>query len=102
MTQNDKELEEEVKDKILVLLIALFPRAKIYLFGSRATGTNGEFSDIDIAIDAGERLPITDIDEANAIMEALNIPYKVDIVDFHLVSDTMKALILKEKVVWKD
>jgi predicted nucleotidyltransferase len=97
----DRKLEQEYKDKITKLLVALFPHAKIYLFGSRATGTNSPFSDIDIAIDAGKQLPITDIDEANSIMASLNIPYKVDIVDFHHISSTMQEIITKEKVIWK-
>ncbi len=99
--KNEKNLEEEYKDKIIKLLMALFPQGKIYLFGSRATGRNQPFSDIDIAIDAGKQLPIENIDEANAIMASLNIPYKVDIVDFHHISSTMQELIMKEKIVWK-
>lgn len=99
--ENSRILEPEVKDKIVVLLSALFPHAKIYLFGSRATGRNSPFSDIDIAIDAGKRLPIANVDEAKSVMEALNIPYKVDIVDFHYISPAMQNIIMKEKVVWK-
>ncbi len=101
MNNNDKQLEQSIKNKIIALLIVLFPTAKIYLFGSRATGKNSPFSDIDIAIDADKQLPIENIDEANAVMSSLNIPYKVDIVDFHHVSDTMQEIIKKEKIVWK-
>lgn len=101
MNLKDKQLETPIKEKILALLTALFPHAKIYLFGSRATGRNQPLSDIDIAIDAGKKLPIADIDEANVIMVSLNIPYKVDIVDFHHISPIMQELINKEKVIWK-
>lgn len=101
MNENNRELEKEVKDKIIVLLTALFPQAKIYLFGSRARGRNSPFSDIDIAIDAGKRLPMTDIDEAKSVMEALNIPYKVDIVDYDHISASMQEMIQKEKIIWK-
>lgn len=102
MNNDDRKLEEEYKDKIIKLLSALFPEAKIYLFGSRATGRNQPMSDIDVAIDSGKQLPIAGVDEANAVMAALNIPYKVDIVDFHHISPTMQGLILKERVIWKD
>lgn len=101
MNNKNKELEEEVKQKILSLLMALFPNAKIYLFGSRARGRNSPLSDIDIALDIGKKLPIADVDEAKAVMESLNIIYKVDIVDFHSISPVMQALINKEKIVWK-
>ena len=96
------KLEKEIQDKIINLLTVLFPNAKIYLFGSRATGTNQEFSDIDIAIESTSKLPREDIAEANSVMESLNIPYKVDVVDFNRVSDEMRNLILKEGIIWKD
>ena len=102
MNLNNKQLEEPIKEKIIQVLTALFPKAKIYLFGSRATGNNRPLSDIDIAIDAGKQLPIEAIDEAMAVMSSLNIPYKVDIVDFHHVSSIMQDLIKKEKIVWKE
>ncbi len=54
----------EDRTKITGLITALVPKAKIYLFGSRARGTHSEFSDIDIAVDAGEALPRVVIDEA--------------------------------------
>lgn len=95
-------LDDAVKNKIIGLLSALFPDAKIYLFGSRATGKAQQFSDIDLAIDAGHKLPIQDIDEAKSIMRELNIVYKVDIVDFHSISQTMRKLIEQEKVIWKN
>lgn len=95
-------LETEIKEKIIGLLTTLFPDAKIYLFGSRATGVNQKYSDIDIAIDNKTQIPLIDIDEANSIMEALNIPYKVDIVDFNHVSEIMRNSIIKEGILWKN
>ncbi len=46
------------KDKIIKVIEIFYPNAKIYLFGSRARGTNEEQSDIDIAIDAGLPIPM--------------------------------------------
>ena len=94
-------VDEKSKAKIIALIHALVPNAKIYLFGSRAQGTNSEMSDIDLALDAGERLPKLTVGELRDIMVATNIPYKVDIVDLHHVSDTMRKAILKDKVLWK-
>jgi predicted nucleotidyltransferase len=95
-------LRSEVRQKIIGLLSTLFPQAKIYLFGSRATGNFQRTSDIDIAIDAGHRLPIENIDEANAVMQSLNIVYKVDVVDFYGVPEAIKNSIIKDNVVWKN
>ncbi len=49
-------ITELLKDKVVAVISALVPHAKIYLFGSRARGTAGERSDIDLALDAGEKL----------------------------------------------
>jgi len=95
-------LEKEVRDKIIAVLTALFPKYKIYLFGSRAKDKFYRSSDIDIAIDAGKELPTRDIDEAKSVMEALNIVYKVDVVDLYYIPTEMKESIPKEKVIWKN
>lgn len=95
-------LKEEVRDKIISVLSALFPNAKIYLFGSRATGKYQRASDIDIAIDAGAKLPIESIDEAKDVMKSLNIVYKVDVLDLYNISPDFRDSILKNKVIWKN
>jgi len=92
----------EEKEKIIKLLSVLFPKAKIYLFGSRARGKHSEISDIDIAIDNEEKLPFKEKMQAINIMEALNIPQKIDLVDFHDVDEDFQKIILKEGILWKD
>ena len=95
------ELEIAYKKKIIAVLSAPFPGAKIYLFGSRARGNHGERSDIDIAIDSGKELPQVDIGEARDMLAESNIPYKIDVVDLHGVPKDMREDILKEGILWK-
>lgn len=95
-------IDAAVQAKIISLISALVPDAKIYLYGSRARGTHGEWSDIDLALDAGH--PISDrlVGELAAIFEASSIPYRIDIVDVHGdISKSMRESILKDKVLWK-
>ncbi|QQR48876.1 nucleotidyltransferase domain-containing protein [bacterium] len=94
-------LKPEYQKKIIAILSALFPDAKIYLFGSRARGTNQEFSDIDIALDAGKKLRRADVGEARDMLGESNIPYKIDLVDFQDISEAMRKFILQEGVLWK-
>lgn len=94
-------LEPEYKNKIVAVLSALFPDAKIYLFGSRARSTNQEFSDIDIALDASKKLRRADVGEARNMLAESYIPYQIDIVDFHDVSEDMRKFILQEGILWK-
>ncbi len=94
-------IETETQQKIIRLINALIPQAKIYLFGSRARGTHGKWSDIDLALDAGEQLPISVVGEAGDVMKETNIPYKIEVVDFHNVSPEMQASIRTDGVLWK-
>ena len=94
-------LKPEYQKKIIAILSALFPNTKIYLFGSRARGTNQEFSDIDIALDAGTKLRRADVGEARDMLSESNIPYKIDIVDFQDISEEMRKFILQEGILWK-
>ena len=94
-------LEEEYKKKIVGILSVLFPDATIYLFGSRARGTARERSDIDIAIDAKDKLRPARISEARDMLAESNIPYTIEIVDLHSVSESMRDNILKEGIIWK-
>ncbi len=89
------------KDLIIRMLDALLPGVKIYLFGSRARGTHKFTSDIDLALDMGRKLDLSEIAQARNVLEAVDILRNVDIVDLHSVSPEMKKDILKEGIVWK-
>lgn len=93
----------DIKEKktIIRLLDALFPGVKIYLFGSRARGTNRTTSDIDIALDLDRKLSFLEIEQARNVLGTLYIPEKIDIVDLQSVPDDLKSIILKEGIVWK-
>jgi len=89
------------KDKIVKIIEIFFPQAKVYLFGSRARQDYTEISDIDVAIDAGRPLSLTEKGQISTMIDALNIPQKTDIVDFHRVPQALKENILKEGILWK-
>ncbi len=90
------------QEKLIKILTVLFPESKIYLFGSRARGDFTVVSDVDLAIDIGRRLKSHEIAQAYNIIEALNIPQTVDLVDLNAVAQDMKQSILKEAIIWKD
>jgi len=94
-------LEPEYKKKIVGILTVLFPKAKIYLFGSRARGNHGQKADIDIAIDEKKEIVPGRIGEASDMFAESNIPYKIDIIDLYTASDIMRELIFKEGILWK-
>lgn len=94
-------IDEKTKNKIIAVISALMPDVKIYLFGSRARGTNGPFSDIDLALDGGRRLPIANVGEINDMFKESNIKYKIEVLDFYAVNELMRNEIEREKIIWK-
>ena len=95
-------IDEESKRKIIAVVSALFPSAEIYLFGSRARGTHSQWSDIDIALKENEKISRYAIAEAVSMLEASNMPYKIDIVDFNSVTSDMRESIEDERILWKN
>ena len=75
---------------------------KVVLFGSRARGDFVSTSDVDVGIIIGEGVDRKKLILLREYIEELNIPYKVEIVDFSNVSEDFKQMVLKEAVVWKD
>ncbi len=90
--------QEEI---MIQLLTVLFPSATVYLFGSRARGDHTERSDIDVAIDLGRKMELREIAKARGVLDGLNLPEKIDVVDMNSIPQGMKNFILKEGVLWK-
>ncbi len=76
--------------------------ARVYLFGSRATGRARRASDIDVAV-----WPLADLPAGtlSAIREALfesTIPYTVDLVDLRDTDAAFRARVMAEGVLWHE
>lgn len=93
-------LPKELKRKIYGILKVLFPDSIIYLYGSRARGNFHETSDIDLALDNGKSKERLRLGEAQAILEGLHNPYKIDLVDLNYLPEDMKNTILQEGIKW--
>ncbi len=78
------------------------PDLEVWAFGSRAKWSAKEFSDLDLAIITDEPLAI---DTSLALSEAFSesdLPWKVDVVDWASVSDGLKQIIERDRVVVKE
>lgn len=71
---------------------------RVYLFGSWARGTQHRGSDVDIAIDGGNPGRIGALRE---LLEESTIPYRVDVVDMRLASESLREQIRKDGIAWK-
>ncbi len=94
-------LKDENRRKIIALTRALFPDAKIYLFGSRAEGIYRETSDINIAIDTGEKANYLDIYELQDVLGASDILTKINVTDYRMASPDFLEEIDRDKIEWK-
>lgn len=93
-------IRTEHQQLIVKFLAALFPGAHVYLFGSRARGTHTTSSDIDIAIDNGQKIPLPELWRAKSILNNINTPQNIDVVDYHRIPETMQKFIQQEGVKW--
>ena len=74
------------------------PDREVLAFGSRATWTAKDYSDLDIAIMGEESLPLR---TASALSEALidsDLPFRVDIVDWASTDESFRAIIARDGV----
>ena len=95
-------MKDSHKKELLKIILKHFPNAKVYLFGSRARKNQKEGSDVDLAIDIGEKIDFDAILHLKSVIEETTIPFFVDIVDMHSAPDTLKEEIIKDRVIWTD
>ena len=74
----------------------------VFLFGSRARDENTTAADIDIGLSSQQPLDFRLKAKLVDRIENLNIPFKVDLVDFAEVSESFKQEALKKIIIWKD
>lgn len=72
---------------------------KVFIFGSRSTGKNHPFSDIDILIE-GEITPSIDHEIINLknFFEESNFPYKIDLVYEKNLAKSYRDNVLKTRI----
>jgi predicted nucleotidyltransferase len=96
------DLKPEYKKLILKAIDYHFSHAKVILFGSRARDTHKPGSDIDIAVDIGNPIPLSEMSRLRVTLENLPLAFEIDVVDMHNIPVELKDLILDEGIVWKN
>jgi predicted nucleotidyltransferase len=75
--------------------------ARVYLFGSCATGLLRPSSDIDVAIDPRRRLASASFATLRERLEESDVPYDVDVVDLSTAPSEFANRVRREGIVWK-
>lgn len=78
---------------ILRILAQHVPDAEARVFGSRVNGGAAKHSDIDIAIKDREKLTLTALSALANAFEESDLPFRVDIVDWHGISSAFRSVI---------
>jgi len=81
-----------------ILLKYLPDNARVWAFGSRATGKAKLASDLDLVIDAGRELTPDETFFLNDAFDESDLPYKVDIVDMQTISSIFKKIIRQDLI----
>ena len=76
--------------------------ARVYLFGSRATGHARPTSDIDVAVWPLEELPVGTLSLIREALEESLIPFTVDLVDLRDTDEMFRARVMKEGIAWHE
>ena len=87
------QVSKEHLNIIKSLIKEYVPDYKVVAFGSRVSGTPKPYSDLDLAIIYDEPLDAMLLAKLRLALEESDLPYKVDIVEYVLVSDAFKEVI---------
>lgn len=93
---------ERYKQILIGIIHKYVPNCKIYLFGSRARGTHKEGADIDLALEAQEKISFMTILKIQRDIEETTIPVFVDVVDLDGTSDDFKNEVKRDGILWKN
>jgi len=67
--------------------------AEVRAFGSRVTGTAKAWSDLDLALVSEKKLSLTAIGNLRVDLAESDLPFRVDILDWHDISPEFRKLI---------
>lgn len=71
---------------------------EVLLFGSRVTGKQQAFSDLDICLKDKQEIPLSYISQLKTKFNESNFPFLVDIIDYQTVSSAFKEIVDKTSV----
>lgn len=95
------EISEQERETILSILNRYIPDAEAWVFGSRIKGTFKSYSDLDLLIIGKEKMSINSMGELREAFQESDLPFRVDLVDWHRISPEFRFLIEQEYEIIK-
>lgn len=89
-------------ENIKQILAEHVPDCEVIAFGSRVTGNAKPYSDLDIAVQGADKIDLTRLNRLEEAFEFSDLPFRVDVVDWHGISDSFRKIIEGQKEVIQD
>jgi len=83
---------------ITAILRQFVPSCKVLAFGSRVNGQAKTYSDLDLAVIGTAPLPLRVLGQLREAFEASELPFRVDVLDWHAVPESFHAIIQKNSI----
>jgi len=83
-------------ETITGILAAHVPECEVRAFGSRVTWTSKDYSDLDLAVVGGRALDPEALRRMKEAFETSNLPFRVDVLDWHAISAAFRKVIEKK------
>jgi len=90
------DVSPEHLDTIKEILRKRVPGCDVRAFGSRVSGSSRSYSDLDLAVAGPEKLDRDTIRLLKEDFENSNLPFRVDVLDWHQIDESFRVIIEKE------
>ena len=92
------DLEPRHLDEVRRILARHAPGARAWAFGSRTAGHAKRFSDLDVALEVENGVPIETLVRLRDAFSESDLPIKVDVVDWNALDPEFRSAIMPRRV----
>ena len=71
---------------------------RVWVFGSRATWTTKDSSDLDLALEGDKQVPARSLSALESAFEDSDLPYDVDVVDVQRIAGSFRRIVTEQRV----
>jgi predicted nucleotidyltransferase len=92
------DLEPRHLDEVRRILARHAPEVRAWAFGSRTAGHARRFSDLDVALEAENGVPVEILARLRDAFSESNLPIKVDVVDWDALDPEFRSTVASRRV----
>lgn len=85
------QMTDEQIQLVKSILLRHLSQSQVWIFGSRINNKARQYSDLDLLIKAKTPLPLQTLYHLSEDFSESSLPFKVDLVDWHRISEEFRA-----------